>query len=181
MSTRTSAGRYARALLDVVIREGNPEQVDQELAALATVFSGNAELQKALANPAVPMAAKRAVVDSLVAKTKPAPALGKLLRMLADRDRLALVPELAEVYRERLMEHRQVISAEVTTAVPLPPERIAQFEKRIAAATGRRVTMTARTDPSLIGGAVARVGSIVYDGSIAAQLAKMRERLEEQR
>jgi len=176
MSTRASAGRYARALLDVVIKEGNPEQVDQELAMLAGLFTGNSELQKALANPAVPVAAKRKVVESLVARTSPTPALGKLFMLL---DRLGLVPELAEVYRERLMEHQQVINAELTTAVPLPAERVAQFEKRIAAATGRRVTMTASVDPALIGGAVARVGSIVYDGSIATQLAKMRERLEE--
>ena len=179
MSTRASAGRYARALLDVVIKEGNPEQVDQELASLAALFAGNSELQKALANPAVPVAAKRKVVESVIARSEPSPPLGKLMLMLADRDRLALIPELAEVYRERLMEHRQVISAEVTTAVPLAPERVAQFEKRIAAATGRKVTMTASVDPSLIGGAVARVGSIVYDGSIATQLSKMRERLEE--
>src|SRR5688572_1928756 len=179
MSTRASAGRYARALLDVVIKEGNPEQVDQELATFAGLFADNSELQKALGNPAVPVAAKRKVVESLVERTRPMPALGKLLLMLADRDRLTLVPELAEVYHERLMEHRQVINAEVTTAVPLSAERVAQFEKRIAAATGRRVTMTTSVDPSLIGGAVARVGSIVYDGSIATQLSRMQERLEE--
>jgi F-type H+-transporting ATPase subunit delta len=179
MSTRASAGRYARALLDVVIKEGNPEQVDQELATFAGMFAGTSELQKALANPAVPVPAKRKVVESLVSRMTPTPALGKLLFMLADRDRLALIPELAEVYRERLMEHQQVLNAEVTTAVPLSADRVAQFEKRIAAATGRRVTMTASVDPALIGGAVARVGSIVYDGSIATQLSKMRERLEE--
>jgi F-type H+-transporting ATPase subunit delta len=179
MSTRASAGRYARALLDVVIKEGNPEQVDQELATLAGMFAGDSELHKALANPAVPVPAKRKVVESLVSRMTPTPALGKLLLMLADRDRLALVPELAEVYRERLMEHRQVINGEITTAVPLAADRLAQFEKRIAAATGRKVTMTANVDPALIGGAVARVGSIVYDGSIATQLSKMRERLEE--
>jgi F-type H+-transporting ATPase subunit delta len=179
MSTRASAGRYARALLDVVIKEGNPEQVEEELATLAGLFAGSSELQKALANPAVPVPAKRKVVESIVSRTQPTPALGKLLLMLADRDRLTLIPELAEVYRERLMEHRQVIRAEVTTAVPISADRVAQFEKRIAAATGRRVTMTASVDPSLIGGAVARVGSIVYDGSIATQLSKMRERLEE--
>jgi F-type H+-transporting ATPase subunit delta len=179
MSTRASAGRYARALLDVVIKEGNPEQVEQELTSLAVPFADNSELQKALANPAVPVAAKRKVVESVVERTKPSPALGKLLLMLADRDRLNLLPELAEVYREQLMEHQQVISAEVTTAVPISAERVAQLEKRIAAATGRRVTMTASVDPAIIGGAVARVGSIVYDGSIATQLSKMRERLEQ--
>ena len=85
------------------------------------------------------------------------------------------------VYRERLMEHRQVVRAEVTTAVPLSPESAAQLERRLADVTGRRVTMTTSVDPALIGGAVARVGSTVYDGSIATQLDKVRERLWERR
>jgi len=181
MSSRASAARYARALLDVVIREGNPEQVEQELSAFAGLFAGNPELQKALTNPAVPVTAKRAVIEALVSRAKPSPALGKLMLMLADRERLALLPDLAAVYRERLMEHRQIVRADVTTAVPLTPDRVAQFETRLATATGRRVMLTTSVDPSLIGGAVARVGSIVYDGSIATQLAKMRVRLEEQR
>ena len=181
MSTRASAARYARALLDVVIQEGHPEQVEQELTAFAALFTGNPELQKALTNPAVPVTAKRGVVESLVSRMKPSPALGKLMLMLADRNRLALLPELAASYREGLIEHRLIVRAEVTTAVPLLPDQVTQFEQRLATATGRRVTMTTRVAPSLIGGAVARVGSTVYDGSIATQLGKMRERLEEQR
>lgn len=181
MSTRASAARYARALLEVVIKEGNPEQVEQELTAIAELFGRNPELQKALTNPAVPKTAKRGIVEHLVSRTKPSPPLGKLMLMLADRNRLALVPDLAAVYRERLMEHRQIVRAEVTTAVPLPADRLAQFQQRLAAATGRRVTMTTRVDPALIAGAVARVGSIVYDGSVANQLARIRERLAQQR
>ena len=181
MSTRASADRYARALFDVVIQEGDPEQVEQELSAMADLYAGNPELQKALTSPSVPVAAKRGVVEALVALAEPSPMLGKLMLMLADRNRLVLLPELAAVYRERLMEHRQIVRAEVTTALPLPPDQVAQFGQRLAAAVGRQVTMTTHVDPALIGGAVAHVGSTVYDGSIATQLAKMRERLEEQR
>ena len=180
MSARASAGRYARALLDVVIKEGNPEQAEQELTGFAELFTRSPELHLALTNPAVPVSAKRGVVDSLVSRMKPSPPLGKLLLMLADRDRLALVPELAEVYRERLMEHQQVVRAEVTTAAPLTPEPAAQFERRLSEATGRRVTMTTSVNPALIGGAVARVGTVVYDGSVATQLEKMRKRLAQQ-
>ncbi len=157
MSTRASAARYARALLDVVIQEGDPEQVEQELSAMADLYTGNPELQKALTSPAVSVAAKRGIVEALVSRARPSPVLGKLMLMLADRNRLALLPELAAVYRERLMEHRQIVRAEVTTAVPLLPDQVTQFEQRLAAATGRRVTMTTRVDPSLIGGVVARV------------------------
>ena len=181
MSTRASAARYARALLDVVIQESNPEQVEQELSAVADLYAGNQELQKALTSPAVSVTAKRGVVEALVSRAKLSPVLGKLMLMLADRNRLALLPELAASYRERLMEHRQIVRAEVSAAVPLLPDQVTQFEQRLAAATGRRVTMTTRVDPSLIGGVVARVGGTVYDGSIATRLAKMRERLEEQR
>lgn len=181
MSTRASAARYARALLDVVIQESNPEQVEQELSAVADLYAGNQELQKALTSPAVSVTAKRGVVEALVSRAKLSPVLGKLMLMLADRNRLALLPELAASYRERLTEHRQIVRAEVSTAVPLLPDQVTQFEQRLAAATGRRVTMTTRVDPSLIGGVVARVGGTVYDGSIATRLAKMRERLEEQR
>jgi F-type H+-transporting ATPase subunit delta len=181
MSARASAGRYARALLDVVSREGNPEQVDQELTAFAGLLACTPDLQKALTSPAVPVRAKRGMLDALLSRLTLSPPLAKLLRLIADRDRLAIVGDLAAAYRERLMELRQIVRAEVITAAPLPPEQVAQFEQRLAAATGRRVTMTARVDPGLIGGAVARVGSIVYDGSVATQLVRLRERLEQQR
>jgi F-type H+-transporting ATPase subunit delta len=180
MSTRASAARYARALLDVVIAEADPEQVEQELTALAELYTGNRELQRALTNPVVPVSGKRGTVDALSSRMRMSSPLVKLLRLLADRERLALIPDLADVYRERLMEHRGVVRADVTTAVALPPERVTNLQERLAQATGRRVMMTTKVDPSLIGGAVTRVGSIVYDSSIATQLSKVRQRLQEQ-
>jgi F-type H+-transporting ATPase subunit delta len=134
-----------------------------------------------LKSPAVPSASKRAIVENLLARTRPSAPLGKLLLMLADRNRLTLVPDLARVYDERLMELRQVVRVDVTTAMPLTSSHAAAFEQRLSKATGRRVLMTTAVDPALIGGAVARIGTIVYDGSVANQLARIRERLEQQR
>jgi len=179
MTTRASATRYARALLDVVALEGDPEQVEQELSALAEMYTGNPELKKALTSPAV--SGKRGVIEALLSRAQSSPVLRKLILMLADRNRLALLPDLAAEYRESVMDYRQITRADVTTALPLLPEQVTQFEERLTAATGRRVTMTTHVDPELIGGAVTCVGSTVYDGSIATQLANMRERLEEQR
>lgn len=148
---------------------------------MAALYSSTPELQKALTSPAVPVAAKRGIMEALAAKAQTSPILTKLLLMLADRNVLALLPELASLYHQRLMEYRKIDRAELTTALPLSAEQVTQVEQRLAAATGRGVMMTTHVDPSLIGGAVARVGSTVYDGSIATQLANMRERLEEQR
>lgn len=179
MSTRALAGRCARALLDVAGTDGTAERIDQELSAFVDLVARTPDLQKALTNPAVPVGAKRGILEQLFPRLTLSPPLAKLLLLLADRDDVAILGDLAAAYRERLMELRQIVRAEVVTAAPLPPDRVAQFERRLAAATGRRVTMTARVDPALIGGAVTRVGSIVYDGSVATQLAKIREKLED--
>jgi F-type H+-transporting ATPase subunit delta len=179
MSVRSSASRYARALLDVAIKESNPEHAEQELAAFVDLLTGHRDLEKALTNPAVPVTAKRAVVEDLVTRQDPSRPVAKLLLMLADRDRLLLLPALLAVYRERLMDYRLVVRADVTTAAPLAPDRTAQLERRLADVTGRRVVLTTKVDPSIIGGIVARIGSTVYDGSIITQLAKIRERLTE--
>jgi F-type H+-transporting ATPase subunit delta len=181
MSTRASAARYARALLDAIIEDGNPEQVEQDLTAFDELVARTVDLQKALANPAVPATAKRGIVEKLLRQLNVSGPAAKLLLLLAERDRLAVLGDLVAAYRERLMEYRRIVRAEVTTAEPLAPERLAEFERRLAAATGRRVTMTARVDPSLIGGAITRVGSVVYDSSIATQLEKIRETLEDRR
>jgi F-type H+-transporting ATPase subunit delta len=180
MTTRGSAARYARALLDVAIEESMTEQVERDLSAFAELFARHADLQRALTHPAVPAARKRALTTAVTSRIGTIGPVAKLLLMLADRDRLALVPDLLATYRERLLEHQRVIRAEVTTAEPLTEARAAELRERIARATGLTVMLTTRVDAGIIGGIVTRIGSVVYDGSIAAQLARMRDRLERQ-
>jgi F-type H+-transporting ATPase subunit delta len=177
MPSRASAARYARALFDVALKESDPVQIERDLTSFAGLMSSNVELHAALTNPAVPVSAKRRIVEALGTRLNAAPPARKLLLLLADRDRLAIVPDLLAVYRERLMEHQQVVRAEVTTAAPLPPERAAQIEQKLAALTGRTVNMKTSVDPTIIGGVVTRIGSTVYDGSVATQLAKLKEKL----
>jgi F-type H+-transporting ATPase subunit delta len=179
MSTRASAARYARALLDVAIKESTPEQAEQELAGFLDLIQRHDDLQKALTHPTVAAASKRAVVQQLLDRLKPTSPAGKLLLLLADRDRLALVPELLEVYRDRLTEYQQIVRAEVTTAEPLPEDRAAALQQRLTVATGRPVTLTTRVDPAIIGGMVTRIGGTVYDGSVATQLQTIRQHLSQ--
>ena len=99
--------------------------------------------------------------------------------MLADRDRLVLVPDLLAAYRERLLDHQNIVRAEVTTSVPLDAQRTSAIQRGLANLTGRTVKLATKVDPSIIGGVVARIGSTVYDASVTRQLEKMRERLVE--
>ena len=152
-------------------------QVERDFASFAGLMSQNAELHSVLTNPAIAASSKHHLVEALATRLNMAMPSHKLVLLLADRDRLALVPEVLEVYRERLMEHQQVVRADVTTAAPLSPERVAQLQKQLTDITGRRVEMTTHVDPSIIGGVVTRIGSTVYDGSIATQLARLKDTL----
>jgi F-type H+-transporting ATPase subunit delta len=115
----------------------------------------------------------------LTALARLTPIVTKLIELLADRDRLVLIPDLLTAYRERLLDYRNVIRAEITTSVELPPERAKAIEASLARSTGRTVALTTSVDPSIVGGVVTRIGSTVYDGSIARQLQKIRARLGE--
>jgi F-type H+-transporting ATPase subunit delta len=120
-------------------------------------------------------------VAQLLDRLQPSGPVRKLLLLLADRDRLELLPDLVSVYHERVMDHLKIVQAEVTTAASIPADHAAQLQQRLGSALGRTVTLTTKVDPALIGGMVTRIGSTVYDGSVATQLAALRQRLTESR
>jgi F-type H+-transporting ATPase subunit delta len=101
--------------------------------------------------------------------------VAKLLLLLAERDRLSLLPDVVRAFENRLMEHLGIVRAEVVTAIDLPADRVKALTQNLARATGREVQLATRVDPEIIGGAVARIGSIVFDGSVTRQLERMRE------
>lgn len=178
MTSRAAALRYARALFDVAQKERlDLERLDSELAEFNQLVSGNEPLARAFFNPAVPAPRKRAIVEQLLARSPLSPPVARLLMMLAERDRLTLLDALRGAFRERVMDSRQIVRAEVTTAIPLPPDRLTAVQQGIARATGREVQLETKVDPSIIGGAVTRIGSTVYDGSVITQLQKLKETL----
>ena len=180
MTSRAAANRYARALFDVANAERvDLEQVDRELSGIVALFAANEPLQRVLTTPAIPAARKRGVIEQLLKLSPVGAVLGRVLLLLADRDRLVLLPELAEAYRSRLMDHRKIVRAEVTTAMALPADRVTALQQGLARATGREVKLDVRVDPSIVGGAITRVGSTVFDGSVTTQLRKLKEQLVE--
>ena len=178
MTNRTAAARYGRALFDVSVKDRDLRQVEADLARFADLISGHDTLSRVLLNPAIPASRKRAVVEALLGRVDAVtPPVAKLLTLLAERDRFALLPEIVRSFRARLLDHLGVVEAQVTTAQPLTAERAAAVEQSLARASGREVTMTTDVDPEILGGLVARLGTTVYDGSIARHLERMRQNL----
>jgi F-type H+-transporting ATPase subunit delta len=182
VTSSAAAGRYARALFDVVLKEqpGDLDAVQTQVTDLAALFAGNAAMVAVMGNPAIPVTKKIAVVQAVLARAGAIAApVAKTILMLAERDRLMLLPEIVRIFGERLMDHQKVIRGQVTTAMALAPEKLSALEQGLAQATGRRVVLQAKVDPSIIGGLVARLGSTVYDGSVTTQLQKMKQTLIE--
>ena len=179
MSLRTSATRYAKALLDVAIQESDPAKIGHDLSSVAEAMAQSPDLHRAMTSPGIPADVRlkivRAVTDAIGVELP----LQKILKMLADRGRLDLVPLMAEVYRERLLAHGNIVRATVTSATPLTAERLKQLEVSLGQLTGKTVQIENTIDPELVGGIVTRIGSTVYDGSIRTQLQRMKQQLVE--
>ena len=179
MTSRGAATRYARALFDTALAEKmDLQQTFQELRGFAGLMTANEALGRVLTNPAIPKARKQGVVEQLIARAGSLQApVAKLALLLAERDRLALLPEVAQAFEQRLMEHQKIVRAQLVTATALPDDRVTAIREGLKRATGRDVTLETRIDPAIIGGAVARIGSTVFDGSVTRQLELMRDAL----
>jgi F-type H+-transporting ATPase subunit delta len=168
------ARRYAKALLEAAAEAGTLEQVAADLEALAPHFAGK-EVAAFFANPAVPVARKEAALSTAASRGSVSPLSAGLLRLLLRRQRVGLLPEIARLFRDLVDERTGYLRGEVMAAVHLPAESVEALAGRLSAATGRRVHLTPRVDPTILGGLVARVGSTLYDASLRTQLRRMRE------
>jgi F-type H+-transporting ATPase subunit delta len=180
MIVRAISRRYAVALFDVLGHHGDLDRAGRDLAAFSRLVTGHAELQKTLETPAVPPSKKRAIVEAILQHAEVMPEVRRLLLLLADSARLALTAEIAQAFADRLMELRRVVPAEVVTAAPLDQQKREAIAAALGHATGTEVRLSERVDPEIVGGLIARVGSLVFDGSITRQVERMRERLRAQ-
>jgi F-type H+-transporting ATPase subunit delta len=178
MSATTIARRYAEALADVAIARNQIDQIDAELRTFAEMLRQSRELAHVFASPVQSHQDKGKVLEALIARTRPGAFTANLLRTMLTHYRLPLIAEVYEQYRRIINERRGIVVAEVTTAQPLDAAEQAQLGQRLEAITGKRIEFQFKTDATLIGGVVTRLGSVVYDGSVRTQLQGIEQRLK---
>lgn len=171
--------RYARALESVVSQQGrNREDVKRELEDFLSMYRDNAPLREVLGDPSIPQEQKVRVLDALASRSGFSGTVRNFLAVVTSHERLGELREIVESYLQIADKDAGIAEAEVISAHPLDEAGRRVLESGIASMTGGgQVRATYREDAQLLGGAVVKVGSTVYDGSVRGQLEKMRQQL----
>ena len=171
----TAARRYAEAAFEVAQRDGTVETWRSALDAAGEI-GADETVGRALANPAVPEETRLEMVESIFGTVAGRPVLN-LIGLMLRRGRIEQLPRVAAEFR-RLDNARQGITlATATSAAPLSPDEVRALTARMEELTGGRVELDLRTDPSLLGGLVVRIGDRLIDGSVRGRLERLRNEL----
>ena len=171
------ASRFARALAEILSNSDAADDAVVKLQAFRDLQESSPELKNILVSPAVPARKKRSAVARFADQLGFSPVLKNFMYVLIDHRRTAMLGEILVSLQGQLDERRGIIRANVQSARPLDDGQRSEVEAALGRATGKQVFGQYAVDEALIGGLVARVGSLVYDGSVRGQLQAMRSRL----
>ena len=177
MVTGSLARRYARAVLEIGTANGNLDKIGADLRSLAKAMRESAELVTALTNPAIRRADRRRVIDGLLQRIGAEPHTRNLVSLLLDGERLASVVAISREVDAMIEARAGRVQAEVTSATALTPAQLTQLTATLEKLSGKKVVVAKKEDPNLLGGVVAKVGDVVYDGSLRTQLRVLRDQL----
>ncbi len=177
MTGGEAARRYARALVEIAERRGSLDETGEDLTALAREFEHNRELRRVLLNPRFARSDRVKMLDGVMAASGASELLRNFVRVVAEKDRIGELSDMAEGYRQLADEKRGRVRAHVRAARDLDADELERLRAELARITGSEVLMETETDESLIGGLVCRVGGVVMDGSVRNQLRSLRNEL----
>ena len=173
------ARRYARALFDLAVEQDRVEAWSDALASLQQAIDSSQELRDVLENPVYTRDQRRSIVEKLVHALRLERDPASLVYLLADRGRLEHLRAIVDTFGHLADEKLGRVRAHITSAVPLDGADAARIAERLSATTRAKVLVESDVDPALLGGVVARVGSITYDGSLRTQLDDLRRQLKQ--
>ena len=177
MVTGSLARRYAKAVIDLGQASGNLDKIGADLRSLAKAMKESEELQTALTNPAIRRADRRKVLDGLLQAVGSQPQTKNLVYVLLDGERVGSLPAISREVDAMIQAKSGRVAAEITSAAPLEAGQVQQIQAVLEKLSGKKVDVSKKEDPALLGGVVAKVGDVVYDGSLRTQLRAIREEL----
>ncbi len=180
MIAGTLSRRYAKALFGLAQDSGRADAWAGQLEKVRGAITGSAELAEVLLEGREASRAERAsILQALAGRLGLDESPARLLALLAERDRLALLVSVIEAFTAMADEAANRVAARVTSAVPVAPDALERLAAKLSRASGSEVRVEAEVDPALLGGVVAQVGRLTYDGSVVTQLDMLRETMKQ--
>ena len=177
MRSSAAARRYARALFSLAKEDGRTAEVRGEIDALSALFAESAELRNALLTPLHPVKERRAVLRAVSERSGLSPLICNFYSYLIEQRRLVDFPGISAEFARLVDEDAGLMTAEVVTAAPLDEGRRDRLRNALSERTGYDVRLKVELDPDLIGGAIAKVGDLIFDSCIRTQLEQLRSNL----
>jgi F-type H+-transporting ATPase subunit delta len=169
-----AARRYAQAAFELAHEKGQLDAWERDLASLAEALA-LPQAQAFVGSRQVTPEQKSAFVQRVAGEISPL--VWNLVRLLASKDRLGLLPQVNDAFRELLDEHRGIAHAQVVAAVELSDDEREAITRRLSEMTGKQVQIEVSQDPELLGGVVARIGDRLIDGSTRTKLVALKRKL----
>ena len=177
MITSRVAKRYAKALLSLGQEEGRFEEYGKDLADFARLFEANQELREILTSPAFVVSDRKTILNGILSKSEYSETVKNFLNLLLDKNRMEAIREVSSHYEKLMDEVSQIARVDVLAPIPLKEDAARRLEKALEETTSRRIRMEVKEDKSLIGGLVVKIGDLVLDGSLKAQIEGLKESL----
>jgi F-type H+-transporting ATPase subunit delta len=171
--------RYAKALFGLAVEMDRVEAWAKSLESLREAVETSPDLRDVLSNPMYTKEQRRAIVEKLAAALSLAAEPANLLFLLGDRNRLAYLGAVVETFRALADAHLGRLRATVVSAVKLDEAAVQAIADELSRKHGAKVLVERAVDPALLGGVIAQVGSMVYDGSVRTQLEDLRKQLKQ--
>lgn len=165
---------YATALIDSLKSGEDIEAVGRDLEIFAGLLKELPALARLLSHPGLDLDRRGAILDEALSKMDPHPTTRRFLHLILEKGRVPAFGSIHSIF-SRLRDARlNVATAEVVTAIPVNGAARTRWGEALSRLTGKKVRVSYRTDSALLGGALTRVGSVVYDGSLKKQLSRIR-------
>lgn len=176
----TVTNTYARAFADVVIdRKLNAAKTLAEVQSIASLVASSKELKEVWEAPSIPSDQKKKLLDSITAKAGTSREVRNFIAVLIDKSRINFLAAIVKQFEQDLNQRLGFAVAEITSARDLSDQERRSLESEVEKLTGNKVRANYAKDASILGGAVIRIGSTIYDGSVKGQLERMRTALVE--
>ena len=177
MVSGSLARRYAKAVFEIGSTSGGLDKIGADLRSLAKAMKESAELASTLASPAIRRQDRKKVLEAIMQRIGAAPVANNLVYLLLDGERMTSVPAISRELDQMIEAKAGRVFAEIVSVKQLDPVQLSQITVLLEKLSGKKVSVSHREDPDLLGGVVAKLGDTVYDGSLRTQLRTMRDEL----